>query len=489
MTLSTLRARFLVQYLDLTAATGVDDARWEHFQLAHLDDDSTFRIEDKSRQIAWSWLAAAESVANAVLDETSSVYISINLEEAKEKVRYARRVYENLHAPFRLPQVSRDNELGLEFDNGARLLSLPATPPRGKARFWVYLDEFAHVQRDRQIYTAALPIISKGGRLRIGSSPLGASGIFWEVFEQKLRPYPGYARKVTPWWEVQSFCVNVKAARKLAPAMPTAHRVELFGNERIQAIYANMPEEDFRQEYEGEFVDESTAWITWEEIRTVQDAGLTWVQVTEKGKATDRATQAVDEAARLVATGQIEQVLVGGLDVGRTRNTSELFLVGLSTVGSYPLRLAVTLDGMEFDDQQAVVAYALNTLPVAKLLIDQNGIGRNLAENLTRRYGGKVEGVNFTNATKTLWATDAKMLIQQRKTPLPVDRDIAYQVHSIKRIITAARNLVFDTATNEKHHADKFWAWALALAAATAGRPFTSAVGGQRSAITQYQVR
>jgi hypothetical protein len=35
-------------------------------------------------------------------------------------------------------------------------------------------------------------------------------------------------------------------------------------------------------------------------------------------------------------------------------------------------------------------------------------------------------------------------------------------------MVTAAKNLVFDTTRNEKHHADKFWAWVLALTAALA---------------------
>ena len=58
------------------------------------------------------------------------------------------------------------------------------------------------------------------------------------------------------------------------------------------------------------------------------------------------------------------------------------------------------------------------------------------------------------------------MLSQQTNTPLPVDRDLAYQIHSIKRTVSASRNLIFDTDRNEKHHADAFWAWALALAGA-----------------------
>jgi phage FluMu gp28-like protein len=466
----TERCEFLVDVIDLEQATGVPGARWEHFQLAHLCDDSTFRIEDKSRQIAWSWLTAAEAVAEALLYERDSIFVSINQDEAKEKIRYARQIFDAMRPDIRgRVKLIRDNELGIEFASGARLSSLPARPPRGRARSNIYLDEFAHVQRDKQIYTAALPILSKGGRLRIGSSPMGASGTFWEVFSQGLRSYPDYKRKATPWWETYAFCTNPVEARKVAPGLPTAERVARYGNDRIKTIYANMVDEDFRQEFEGDFVDETTAWITWDEIKANQDDELVCVQASCYGKAIDKALQATEEVARLIRAGLIEAVLVSGVDIGRTRNTTEVFAVGLSTVGNYPLRLAITLDNCEYDDQIEVMERVLSVLPVRSMLIDQNGIGNQLAEHLGKRYPGKAEGVLFTNASKGLWATDTKMLVQQHKTPIPIDRDLAYQVHSIKKLVTASKNLVFDTDTNEKHHADKFWAWALALAAAKSG--------------------
>src|ERR1043165_5522080 len=118
----TDRAQLLTEHLNLPNATGVEDAKWERFQVAHLNDDSTFRIENKSRQIAWSWLAAAEAVAEAVLEAQSSVFVSITLEEAKEKIRYSRSVLENIEG-VRLPKIKTDNQLEIEFDNGARLLS------------------------------------------------------------------------------------------------------------------------------------------------------------------------------------------------------------------------------------------------------------------------------------------------------------------------------------------------------------------------------
>ncbi len=457
------RAAYLVEHLDLAQATGYDGARWEHFQLAHLSDNSTFRIENKSRQIAWSWLSAAEGIAEAVLYGQSSAYVSINLDEAKEKIRYAMSVYEALQHST-LPAIVRNNDLGLSFANGARILSLPARPPRGKARMNIYLDEFAHVQYDRQIYTAALPIISKGGRLRIGSSPLGATGVFWEVFGQKLRGYPGYTRSLTPWWEVYAFCVDPLAARRVAPTLTTAERVALFGNVRIQAIYANMPEDDFRQEYECEFVDESVAWITWDEIRQNQDATLACQFVS----GIDAALPAIAALAARISLGYTEQAFAVGVDIGRTHDTTEVYVIGLTTTGTYPLRLAITLPHASFETQREVMAAVLQQLPVTKMLIDQTGLGMNLAESLMELFPAKALGVSFTAPLKALWATDAKMLLQQRKTPLPTDRDLAYQMHSIKRLLTASKNLVFDTDANEKHHADRFWAWALALAATRA---------------------
>lgn len=454
----------MIDNLDWPAATGVDDARPEYFQLALWSDDSTFRIEDKSRQIAWSWSIAADAVASAVLEKRSSVFVSINLSESQEKIRYVNSVYDHLRIGG-LPNKERDTLSEVEFDNGVRITSLPSKPARGRARANVYLDEFAHAPRDQEIYTGTLPVISKGGRLRIGSSPLGASGLFWEIYEEKLRRWPGYIRRRTPWWEIYAFCVNVREARKEAPALPTAERVERFGNERIQTIFSNMPLEDFQQEFETLFVDETSAWISWDEIKTAQDSEMRCLFATCRGTDVTAAFDAIDTLGLLVASAVVEVVYAAGVDVGRTRNTTELYLVGLSTLRSYPLRLAVTMDAMPFDEQFSIIAHALDRLPVVKMLIDRNGIGRNLAENLQDAFGGKAIGVDFTNETKRLWATDAKMLIQKGKTPLPVDRDIAYQIHSIKRLVTANRNLIFDTERNEKHHADKFWAWALALSA------------------------
>lgn len=462
MSLPSLRASFLVEHLDLHAATGDPEATWEIFQLSHLNNPGLFGISRKARQVGWSWLAAAEAVAESILTpRTPNIFVSINQDEASEKIRYANQIIEALDADVR-PRLVVDNKFELEIENGSRMISHPCRPVRGKARANIYLDEFAHYPKDRQIYTAAVPVTTKGGRLRIGSSPLGAGGLFWEVYSETLRRYPGYSRSLIPWWRVRALCRDVVEAAKLAPYMLTEERVRAFGTRRLIEIFENVPLEDFQQEYECAWVDESVAWIPWEEIKRNQILAQAGELLYWQVKDVESAQRVIEEVALACREGRIEGVLVGGMDVGRRHNLTEIIFIGKGASGQLPYRLGISLANVEFDDQKAVVSNALDKLPVTKLLIDQTGLGMQLAEDLHKRHGVKAEGVDFTNATKELWSVEIKLRFQRAELPIPMDRDLSYQIHSIKKKVTASKNVTFDTEANEKHHADKYWALALA---------------------------
>lgn len=468
---------FLVEYLNLPEAVGDPDANWETFQLAHLNNPSLLAIESKSRQVGWSWLAAAESVATAILfKRTPHIFVSINQEEAGEKIRYAKGVIEALDREVR-PRLIIDNRFELELFNGSRLISHPCRPPRGKARARVYLDEFAHYPNDRQVYQAALPILSKGGVLRIGSSPLGARGMFWEIFSESLRRYPGYVRAAIPWWSTTSMCKDMDTAIIEAPGMLTEERVYRFGTDRLIQLYENMLLEDFQQEYELEWLDEAISWIDWDLIKRNQVLAAEEKLWYRKVKGVDQGLMAISDVAEQVKRGYIEQTFVGGMDIGRTRNTTEIILLGDSrNTNSLPYRLHITLDRVEFDDQKSVVSKLLTTLPVTAFLIDKNGMGMDLAEKISATYP-QAQGYDFTNPSKELLAVETKLRAQRAEVPIPLERDLSYQIHSIRRKVTAAKNSVYDTEGNEKHHADMFWAWALAIWAGKSDGVTTATVG------------
>jgi phage FluMu gp28-like protein len=465
---------FLVHYLNLPEAVGDPEARWETFQLKHLNNPSLLAIELKARQVGWSWLAAAEAVASASLEgRTPHIFVSINQEEAAEKIRYAKQVIEALDREAR-PRLIKDNAYELEFQNGSRLISHPCRPVRGKAKAKIYLDEFAHYPNDKEIYQSALPALTKGGFIRIGSSPLGARGTFWEIYTESFRQYPGYVRGMIPWWQVLAMCKDVKQATRQAPAMTTQDRVDAFGTDRLRQIYENMPLEDFEQEYECAWLDETVSWIDWELIKRNQVLASQDKLKTFRAKGIDQAFMLIGDAKRAVIDAHIEQTFVGGMDIGRTKDTTEIILLGQDAyVNQLPYRLHITLDRVEFEAQKSVVSRLLEVMPVTRFLIDRNGIGMQMAEDISAIYPS-AQGVTFTNETKELWAVEAKLRAQRAEVPLPLDRELSYQIHSIRRKVTAAKNSVYDTTENEKHHADMFWAWALAVWAGKSDGVFTS---------------
>lgn len=463
----TDRLVFLIEYLDLVEATGDPNALWEWYQLQFLNNRSILTCDNKSRQVGWSFIAAAEAVAESVLvPRSTNIFVSVTQIEAAEKVRYANYCIEALDREVR-PSKLIDNRTEIELGNGSRIISHPCRPPRGKARARVYLDEIAHYPRDEEIYTAAVPIITRGGVIRMGSSPLGASGKFWEIMTEALQTYPGYQRMMIPWWAVAHLCNDLERAKAEALEMRTYERVYEFGTERLTHIFENMPLEDFQQEYECDWTDESVAWITWEEIKRNQvDAQY---DLLPHGAAyVDEDTildgfDAIELVARLIKEDKIEPVLSGGMDIGRRKNLTEIVLVGKDTNRDvYPYRLGLSLDRLEFEDQLAVCIKMLDLLPIERFLVDEMGLGMMLAEKMENLYPLVVEGVSFTNDNKQEMAVLTKVRMQKLQCPIPLERNLAYQIHSIKRTVTPSKRLVFDTAANEKHHADKFWAFALA---------------------------
>lgn len=470
------RAAWLVEHLDLREATRDSNARWERHQVEFLQRSDSLTHDTKARQIAWSWTAAADAVAAGKLTPRhTSIFVSINQDEAQEKVRYATQILEALDPDVR-PKLVIDNRFELEFENGSRIISHPCTPVRGKAKATVYLDEFAHYPRDREIYTSVIPVISRGGSIHIGSSPMGASGVHWEIGEEKLRPYPGYRRRRLPWWSVYGLCQDADSAAAKATTMPTSERVYLFGTPRLVEIFQNMLLEDFQQEYELVYVSEAESWISWEVIKQNQqlDAdGQLWYRhiraAGDRPESLEEVFAAIDEVLAASSSGQVEGSLAGGFDVGRKRNLSEITLVGQSPTATFPYRLGISLANVKFEDQKAVVERCLNVLPVSQMLIDRNGLGMQLSEQLGEQFGVRAQGMDFTNATKELWAVELKVKMEKRQVPIPLDRDLAYQIHSIKKKFTPAKNAIFDTERNEKHHADRFWSLALATWAARPG--------------------
>jgi len=213
-----------------------------------------------------------------------------------------------------------------------------------------------------------------------------------------------------------------------------------------------METDDFKQEYELSYNDESQTFFPYELIFACVQDGLA-------------VCSTIDSLVKKT-TGD----LYAGFDVGRTRNTSEL--VVLERKGKrLHYRLGKSFDRSKFQVQEAFLREMLKrSARIKRLCIDRHGIGMNLAENLRSEFRSRVEGVALVGQVKESLAVDLKIALENEAVAIPRDRELIGQVHSIKKMPTGAGYARFDTEKNERHHADRMWALALAVHAAGIGK-------------------
>jgi len=392
--------------------------------------------------------------------------VSFNLDDAKEKVNYARQLAEELPLAFQKKLVT-DSKTELGFlSNGAskrisRIISYPSKAPRGK-KGDLYLDEFAHYANDREVYKGSTALILRSrGQLTGCSSPLGRRGVFWAIAKEELRRYRAYWRQRVPWWLCRFFCVDVERAAREAPLMTTEERVRTFGTQDIQDQFDSLSLEDFQQEFELSFCDEAYSFYPYELLLPC-------------------TSDDVEPAEEFGAVDTPKGRLVAGFDVGRKRDLSELSIFE-EHEDRKDCRLLRSYERTPFADQEADLRRMLNTLPIGRLSIDQNGIGMHLTENLRRDFA-QVVPETFTHESKELWANDFKILLERKTVGLPKDRELVAQLHSIKRRLTPAGRPSFEVESDEvsRGHADRAWAVILACRKERGPQPGDSAQVGVR---------
>jgi len=249
--------------------------------------------------------------------------------------------------------------------------------------------------------------------------------------------------------------------------MTTEERVHKYGTEALKDIFDAMLLEDFQEEFELIPQADVTSYISIEDILACTNPQLKVYDDFEELRKNCRGP------------------LYEGFDVGRRRHPSVLFVLERLEDKLYQ-RMMKTFAGMSFEAQKHELRQSIEICQPVRLCIDETGIGMNLAEDLWREFPGIVEGINFaerietelpavrgerprskqrksTVAIKERLASNVKVLFEGRGITIYADRRLVGQIHSIKRITGLGGYVRYDTDKNAKHHADMFWALALAV--------------------------
>lgn len=443
--------------------------QFDDYQREFLECMHRFQIWLKGRQLGFSFVSAARALARSQnLDDYTCIISSYKQDDAKEKIRYAKILYDSLPDNYK-KKIKTDNQTSLEFvdrsgrkSTGTRIIAQGKGPVRGKgsnAIIDIILDEFAFFGSfDKEVYTSAPAVLTRakrGSSLTIISTPLGKFGVFYEIWSNP-KQYKSYKRRIIYWWDFSLLCNDVPLARKLAHDMPTLERVEKFGTEQLHELFNAMDLESFQQEFECAFIDDATSYFPLAMVYAcIMNDEAEEGQLSEQ----DRFMARGFEELRQKTIGR----LGGGYDVGRKRDASELISLDDIEITRI-MRHMDTYKQSDFDLQKRELHRYLEIAKPIRLCIDETGLGMDLAEDMRKKHGTRVEPLTFTNASKEEMAIDLHKAFERGRSGIliPNDRDLISQIVAIKREVTSNGLFRYSVENNEKHHGDKFWALALA---------------------------
>jgi phage FluMu gp28-like protein len=383
-------------------------------------------------------------------------YVSINQEEASDKISIARNLYFSIPDELKelglKPPLYNNNAYELAFFDPPHVSVLHSQPASSAIRGGkkdIYFDEFAHIRDAAKLYQAALPAISRGeGRMTIISTPLGESGLFYDICAD-VDAYPGYSRHSVPWWEFTGYVKEgaYEEALALAPELDTKTRLERYARGAILTIFEGFGNDiqQFQTEYEATFVDELSSFFPWSLItENVDDEQGIW--------------------ASLPPGWTPEGYVSIGIDLAKTKDESVFTVVEHienddGDVERYVRFVYATQE--EYEDQWRYIKSLAKRSGAKRITIDQTGLGQVFVEKAKADpevADINIEGIAFTNPKKEAWATTLKADLQKNTVHYPRHPDLMRQIHGIQRVKSEAGFFKFSGKKD-----DYFWSLCLAL--------------------------
>lgn len=419
------------------------------YQAAWVEDGARLKICEKSRQIGYTWATAYGIVRrkalkaarlDAWISSRDEIQARLFLEDCKSFAALLQIGAEDLGE--RAIDASGHSAYVLAMANGLRLHSMSSNPDAqaGKRGDRV-LDEFALHPDPRKLYAIAYPGITWGGSIEIFSTHRGSANFFNGLIQEikhKGNPKGFSLHRVTLQDALeQGFLYKLQS--KLPEDDPRQEMDEADYYDFIKAGCAD--EETFMQEYMCHPSEDASAFISYELLDGCKyRAGVDWESI---------------------GTG----ALYLGVDVARTKDLTCFWLME-EVGGVYFTRAVHTMLNQTFDAQERVLHEYMELPRLRRCCIDQSGIGRQFAERAGKRYGSRVEGVNFTAQTKEALAYPLKAALEDGTLRIPDDRVVFADFRRIRKTTTSAGNIRFEGERTKEGHSDRFWAAALAIHAA-----------------------
>ena len=400
------------------------------YQKRWLKDASRFKIALQARQTGKSFAVSLEAVDDAF--ETGQNWVALSRGERQsrelmEKAQLHAKAYSIAASAIDEDRYRVDDneykQLTIVLNNGARIIGLPANPDTARGYSAnIILDEFAIHKDSQKIWTALYGSITRGFKLRVVSTPMGKSNKFYSLWTGENN----YSKHFTDIYTAVKEGLEVD----------------------IEELRKGLDDEDaWAQEYECKFLDEATAFLTYDLIAECES---------------EQAS--VDLPDEL--TGKDYYI---GVDIGRKHDLTVVWV--MEQLGDcFWTRAVVEMEKTPFPVQRDFMMKLFSQLRPRRVCVDYTGMGGPITEDLQKAFGSAaVESVTFTNQVKSDLAMRSRKLFDDHRVRIPVDNKIRNDLHSVKKTVTSAGNIRFDAERTKDGHADRFWALSLSLMATDTG--------------------
>lgn len=375
--------------------------------------DDVFEAESNGRRSPWVILSRGERQAMEAMEEGVERHIKAYAFAARNIGRETIEWYDD-------DSGIKRRGLQLIFPGKTKITALPANPDTARGFSGnMYFDEFAFHLDSRKIWAAAFPIISAGWKVRVTSTPNGKGNKFYDL-----------ATSEDPIWVKH----EVDIYRAIREGLPRD----------ADELRRGLADDDiWAQEYELQWLDEASAWLSYDLINAVEHDHAGVPEHYTGGPC----FVGVDIAARNDLFVIWVDELVG--DVAWTREI-------------------ITRKRASFAEQDALLDDVMNRYRVIRACMDQTGMGEKPVEDAQRRYGSsRVEGVLFTGPNKLHLATLGKQAFEDRKCRIPMgDAALRADLHKLRKETSATGTPRFVADSDSNGHADRAWACFLAKNAA-----------------------
>jgi phage FluMu gp28-like protein len=431
------------------------DAIFLPYQERWILDRNRLKLMEKARQIGLSWsssYAATERTAeegarwDQWVSSRDDLQARLFIEDCKMWATVLHLAAEDLGEKV-IDEEKKISAYVLHFSSGKRIHSMSSNPDaQAGKRGGRVLDEFALHPDPRKLWTIAYPGITWGGSMEVISTHRGSANFFNQLIRE--------AREHKNPKQISMHRVTLQDALddgflfKLQKSLPEDHEIHAMDETRYFDFIKSgcADEESFLQEYMCDPADDASAFLEYDLIAACEyGQGEPW-----ESSEYDR---------------RFEGRLYAGLDIGRKRDLTVLWVLELLGDVLYT-RKVITLKNMSKPDQEKVLWPWIGIMD--RCCLDYTGLGIGWGDDAKKKFGEyRIETVTFTPKVKEALAYPVRGKMEDRKLRIPYDPKIRADLRAVTKETTAAGNIRFTAERSEDGHADRFWALALAIHAAS----------------------